>query len=107
MSVSVPITCGFYDYFSEVQLEISNGDSFMSSFIVEYCFGYPRVLGFFAFFFFLFFHVMLRIDLLSSVKQKKKCWNCDGDCTETVNSFESVGCFWQDSHFHYVVPTDP
>jgi hypothetical protein len=38
--VSVPIPCGLYHYCSVVQLEVRDGDSPRSSFIVENCFVY-------------------------------------------------------------------
>ena len=46
VSVSILIPCGFYHYFSEVQLEVRDSDPSQSPFIVQHCFGYP---GFFAF----------------------------------------------------------
>jgi hypothetical protein len=40
MSVSVPILCNFYHYCSVVNLEVRDGDSPSSSFIVDNCFPY-------------------------------------------------------------------
>ena len=31
---------------------------------------------------------------------KELSWNFDGDC------FESIDCFWQDSHFYYINPAN-
>jgi hypothetical protein len=42
LSVSVPIPCSFYHYFSIVQLEVRVGNSSKSSFIVENYFLYLR-----------------------------------------------------------------
>jgi len=44
LSISVPIPCSFYHYYSIVQLEVRDGDSLRCSFIVENSFHYP---GFF------------------------------------------------------------
>jgi len=44
LPVSVPILHSFYDYCSVILLEVRDGDSPRSSFIVEYSFCYP---GFF------------------------------------------------------------
>jgi hypothetical protein len=41
LSVSVPIPCCFYHYYSVVQLEVRDGESPRSSFTVENCFHYP------------------------------------------------------------------
>jgi hypothetical protein len=49
MSVSAPILCSFYYYFSVVKLEVRVGDSHSSSFMVKNCFHYS------VFFFFFFF----------------------------------------------------
>jgi hypothetical protein len=45
LSVSMPVPCSFYHYCSVIQLEVRNGDSPRSSFIVKNCFHYP---GFFS-----------------------------------------------------------
>ena len=44
VSASVPIVCSFYHYCSVVQLEVRDGDSSQSSFIVQDCFAYPDFL---------------------------------------------------------------
>jgi hypothetical protein len=41
MSVFMPVPCCFYCYSSLVQLEIGNGVTSSSSFIVQDCFSYP------------------------------------------------------------------
>ena len=45
----------FYQYYSEVQIEVRDCDLSRSSFIVQNCFGYPG--------FFLFFHMKVKIAL--------------------------------------------
>jgi hypothetical protein len=42
----VLFVCLFYYYCSVVQLEIRDGDTSRSSFIVQDCFSYPRFFGF-------------------------------------------------------------
>jgi hypothetical protein len=44
--VYMSIPCGFYYYNSEIQLEIENGDTTSSSFIVQDCFSYPELFVF-------------------------------------------------------------
>ena len=46
LSVSVPIPCSFNHYWSVVHLEVKKGDTSWSSFIVQYCFGYPGFIIF-------------------------------------------------------------
>jgi hypothetical protein len=46
LSVSVPIPCSFYHYCFVVQLEVRDGDSLNSSFIVDNCFLYPVIFVF-------------------------------------------------------------
>ena len=55
----MPIPCGFYYYSSAGQLDVRDGDSSGSSFIVQDCLGYP---GFF------FPHMKLSIILSRSVR---------------------------------------
>jgi hypothetical protein len=59
LPVTVLIQCGFYHHFSVVQLEVRDGDSPRSSFIVENSFHYPG---------FLLFQMNLQIALSNSVK---------------------------------------
>ena len=83
LSVSVPTPCSFYHCCSVVQLEVRDGDSFRSSFIVKNYFSHP---GFFGFPYIIdncFFHVF-----------KELYWNFYG------NFIESVDCIWQDGHFY-------
>jgi hypothetical protein len=54
MFFSVPTPCSFYHYCSVVKLEIRNGDSPSSSFIVKICFCYSAVLFCFVLFCFVF-----------------------------------------------------
>jgi hypothetical protein len=89
LSVSVLTPCGFYDYYSVVQVEVRDVDSPRSSYIVEAYFCYP---GFF---------VMPDEVENSLCLCDELSWNFDGHC------IESVDCFWQDGHFYYVNPTDP
>jgi len=50
LSVSVPIPYSFYDYSSVILLEVREGDSRRSSFVVQYSFRYP---GFYKLLFFI------------------------------------------------------
>jgi hypothetical protein len=77
VSVSVPILYSFYYYCSVVQLEIMNGDTYRSSFILQDCFEYPVVLIF-----------PYEVENFSFNVCKKLYWNFDG------NFIESVDCFW-------------
>jgi hypothetical protein len=84
LSVSILIPWSNYYYCFVVQLEVMNGNTSKSSFIVQdcvclflFCFCYP---GFFVFWY--------EIEFFSFKICKELCWNFDG------NSIESIDCFW-------------
>jgi hypothetical protein len=76
LSVSIPIPHHFYYYGSVVQLEISDGDTFRSSFIVHDCFSYPE-----------FFVLSYEVENFNFKVCKELCWDFDG------NYIGSVDCF--------------
>jgi hypothetical protein len=77
MSIFVPTSQSFYNYTFVVQLEVRNGDTSSSSFIVRYCFSSPRCLIF-----------PYEVENCPFMVGKELCWDFDGD------SFESVDYFW-------------
>jgi hypothetical protein len=77
MSVFTLVPCSFYHYYSVVQLEIRDGDTFRSSFIVQDHFSYT---GFFVF--------PYEIENISFKICEELCWNFDTNCIEYVD------CFW-------------
>ena len=83
-----------YRNISEVQLEVRDGDSPRSSFIVEKNFRYPVFVVVVVV---LLFQMNLQIALSNS---EELSWNFDEDC------IESVGCFWQDGHFYCINPAN-
>ena len=60
LSVSIPISHSFYYYCYVARLEVRESNTSRSSFIVQGCFSYPGIFG--------FFHMKLRIILSKSVK---------------------------------------
>ena len=77
LSIFMPIPCCYYYYCSAVQLEIRDGDTSRSSFIVQDCFSYPR-----------FFVFPYEVEHCSFKVCKELHWGFDGD------SIESVYCSW-------------
>jgi hypothetical protein len=75
LSVSIPIPCSFYYYYSVVQLEVWDSDTSRRSFIVQDCFSYP---GFFVF--------PYEVENCSFQLCKELCWNFDEDFIESVES---------------------
>jgi hypothetical protein len=59
LSVSVSIPCSFYHYCSVVQLEIRDGDSSRSSFIVKNVFLFPVVCLLVVLFLFIYLFICL------------------------------------------------
>ena len=74
MPVSVPLSHSFYDYCSVILLEVREGDSPRSSFIVEYSFHY---LGFFV--------IQNDFANCSFYLYKELNKNFDGECIESVD----------------------
>jgi hypothetical protein len=72
----------YYCYSSVIKLEIRNGDTYNSSFIVQGCFSY------------LAFCLSVPIEVENSPLQCciHFCWNFSEDCVE------SVDCFWWDGN---------
>ena len=66
------------------------GDSTRGSFIIEKSFCYPRL-----------FVIPDEFANCPFQLSEELIWNFDGDCTE------SVDCFQEDSHFHYIDPANP
>ena len=77
LSVLMPIPDCFQYCSSVVEFEVRDCDASRSSFIVQYCFGYPGIF----YLFFLLFHVKLSTVLSRSVK------NFAGHCIESVQYF--------------------
>ena len=91
--VCVSIQCSLYRYCSVIQLEVRDGDSSRSSFIILLL----RIIFLLScFLLLLLFHMQLRIAFCEELS-----WNFDGDC------IESTDCFLQDGHFYYINPTNP
>jgi hypothetical protein len=76
MSVSIPIPFSSFYYCSVVQVEIRDGDTTSSSFIVQDCFSYLR-----------FFTFPYGFENCSSKACKELCWNTDGNCITYVDYF--------------------
>jgi hypothetical protein len=70
----MPMPYGFYYCCSVVQLEIGDGDTSRSSFIVQDCFSYP---GFFVF--------LNEVENGSFKVCKELHWGFDGDSIESVD----------------------
>lgn len=86
ISVYVPIKCSFYYSISGVQLEIGNGDTSYSSFIIQNCFSF-HVL-------FCLLCVCVCVYVFSFEAEifpfkicKQLCWNFEGVSTESVDFF--------------------
>ena len=69
----MPISCGVYYYCSVVKLEVRDGDTHRSSFIVKDYFSSPRNFVFF---------------IYGGEWLLQLCWNFDG------NFIESIDFFW-------------
>jgi hypothetical protein len=78
LSVSISIPCSFYYYYSVVQLEIRDGDTFRSSFIAHDYFSYPGW----------FFVYPYDIKNCPFKVYKELCLNFG------ENGIESTDCFW-------------
>jgi len=73
LPVSVPIPCSFCDYCSVILLEVRDGDSPRSSFIVEYNFCYPE-----------FFVIPNEFANCSFCLYKELSRNFNGDCIDNI-----------------------
>jgi hypothetical protein len=80
--VSVLIPCSFYHYCFVIQLEVREGHSTRSSFIVENSFLYPR-----------FYVIPDEFANCSFYFHEELTWNSDGDCIESVHAFDKMGIF--------------
>ena len=76
LPVSVPVPYSFYDYCFAMLLEIRDGDSLRTSFIVAYTFCY---LGFFV--------IPNEFANCSFYLYKELSRNLDGNCIESLNCF--------------------
>ena len=100
LSVTVPVPCRvfcflffvffFYHNCSVVLLEVLDGFSTRSSFIVESRFCDPR-----------FFVIPDEFANCPFQLFEELIWNFDWDCIESVN------CFQQEAHFYYINPANP
>ena len=94
LSVTIPVPCSFFFFFnhncSVVQLEVGVGDSTRGSFVVENSFCYPKIF-------------VISDEFANCLFElgEELSWNFNEDC------IESVDCFWQDSHFYYIIPANP
>jgi hypothetical protein len=76
LSVSVPVPCGFYHYCAVAQLEVRDGDSPRSSFIVENCLLHLGV-----------FVIPNEFENCSFYLCEELIWSFDGECIEYVDRF--------------------